>query len=107
MNKKIKIVLNNSELQSLLHVFSTYNVFSIQNRNSRYMVAGLIGKLHIKLTNLAQSDKKKHSINLSGAQAAAFDEAFVQTPVLVRDYHLDLYEELLIDRIVYEINSQL
>lgn len=107
VNSKIKLELNRAEIQSMLKILSNYNIFSMQNRNTRYMVAGLIGKFHLKLAAISVSPTKIHTISLSSAQAAAFDEAFVQTPILIKDYQLDQYEELLIDRIIYSINSQL
>ncbi|MBN2747174.1 MAG: hypothetical protein JXR34_10655 [Bacteroidales bacterium] len=107
VNSKIKLELNRDEIQSLLNILSNYNVFSLQTRNIRYMVSVLLGKFHLKIAALQVSGAKTHTISLSSAQAAAFDEAFVQTPFLEMSYHLNEYEEVLIDRIIYLINSQL
>lgn len=94
-------------MESLLSILSAYNIFCIQNRNHRYMVAYLVGKFHLALVNGFVKEVKTLKISITAAQAAAFDEAFVQTPILVRDYNLSAYDELLIDRIIYTINSQL
>lgn len=107
ISKKIKLELNRQEVDSLLAILSAYNIFCIQNRNTRYMVTHLVGKFHIALAKAILNDTRIHKITITAAQAAAFDEAFVQTPILVQDYHLSAYDELLIDRIIYTINSQL
>lgn len=107
VNRKIILKLNRQEIQSLLPILSTFNIERIESRNVRYMVAHLVGKFHIALASAVLESPKKQKFTLTAAQAAAFDEAFVQTPILVSDYNLGLYEELVIDRIIYEINSQL
>ena len=105
MKNKIKIKFNKSEVRSLLAIFMNYNIRWIVDKHSRFMVEELLGRLQKKL--IASIDNKEANIGISYAQAAAFDLAFRLTPVqfLEDAPFIPLYEEILINRIINEINK--
>jgi type VI protein secretion system component VasF len=104
MPDKIKIKLNNSEIKGLLLLFIHYNINWIEERNVRLMVQNLISQLQVKLMAKAM-DGKEHIISLSFAQAAAFDEAFRNTPIPAQDYHVGIYEQNVLDQMLNQINQ--
>lgn len=104
-NQKIK--LNISEMQCLIVVFGNYPISQIKERNTRLMVSELLIKFGKKLMGLILTGGKERIVSLSKAQAAAFDEAFRQTPTLEHAYKLGVYEETLVNRILNEINRVL
>ena len=105
MHNKLKIELNISELESLVLTFSQYPIAEITDRNTRLMVHELLSKLGKKLMGLIMTGGKERIVSFNLGQAAAFDEAFRQTPISQSSYTLGLYEETIINRILNEINK--
>jgi len=109
MNKSIKIELSNSEIRSLLAVFFQYNKNWISDRNSRYMIEELLGKLQVKFANAIFGSTGSRIISFTYAQAAAFDEAFRLTAVPADEKYplYPLYEETVVNKVLAEINRVL
>ena len=105
MKEKIKIELNRNEIAALVMVLFQYNTSWITNRNTRLMILELLYQLHKKLTSLyLLGGSSSRIISITQAQAAAFDQAFRQTPIPEHEAKLPLYEQTLINSILNQIN---